>query len=171
VDDFVSPHPAIFSALAVIWIGLSSTLRTKVVAGVVLSMLSIQLAYSLSRYSTSILMTNHRDRLIAYDLYRRISEVASLNKQDNTMIAIRGKIPYRSKFVKSETIGASLFEWDNGTAWRMIGYMRTLGFDQIDLAKEETVAANPGIFDTLKPWPDADCMINKDGTIFIRLSD
>jgi Glucosyl transferase GtrII len=164
-------YPAIFSALAVSWIGSAYTVRAKFIAGLILSMLSMQLAYSLSRYSTSILMTNHRDRLIAYDLYRRISDKASLNKQDNTMIAISGKIPYHSKFVKSETIGASLFEWDNGSAWRMIAYMRTLGFDQIDLAKEETILANRWIFETLKPWPDKDCITNHNGTIYIQLSD
>ncbi|NBV29206.1 hypothetical protein EBS02_09375 [bacterium] len=132
----------------------------------------IQMLYSLSLYQNSILNARDRDKTIAFDLYNKIINAAqTVNSGSNISVDIRGEIKNDSPFPKSETIGASIFEWDHGNPGRMILYMRAFGYKHIAQVDPAAQRGNDAFFKSMKTWPHANSVALHNNVVLVKLSE
>ena len=131
-----------------------------------------QMLYSLSLYQNSILNARDRDKAIAFDLYNKIvNAVEIVNPNDNISVDIRGEIKNDSPFPKSETIGASIFEWDHGNPWRMMLYMKAFGYKNITAVNPLAKKEDDIFFKNMQTWPHGNSVIMHNNVVLVKLSD
>ena len=124
--------PVIYISLLILAIKINRKKLFDFSLVILIFILSIQLLYTLALYQNSMLNARERDKFIAFDLYNKIvNATQDFHPNNNICVDIRGKIENDSPFPKSETIGASIFEWDNGACWRMCIYIKTLCYKNL----------------------------------------
>jgi hypothetical protein len=111
------------------------------------------------------------DIRLANQIYDRIKSKVVLDLlKKPLLIAGNYSHPKQPFIIKSETIGASFFEWDGGSAERMHRFMKWLGNEYIWASVHQYPLAIEQI-KTMPSWPNEDCIAVTDEYILLKLSD
>jgi|GEM_PF-1330960 len=97
------------------------------------------------------------DRVLATRLMERIAEAKSLStSRDVRYLEVVGYVqrPPTRLVLKSETFGASFFEWDQGNIYRILMFMNTLGFYDLQAMPGEERGGVMSAAEEMPAWPD-----------------
>lgn len=116
------------------------------------------------------------DQAMAGALSERIARVASYaNPPKQIKLEVFGAQPFKTPFprIEGSTIGASFFEWDRGSPYRIASYMTLIGLPAARGIPREKI--NHKLLDEfvlMPPWPAQGSVRSaEDGTILAKLSD
>ncbi len=171
---FMVALPVVISGLVAL--GLRAGNRSfRVLLGLAVVYCIFQFVVSINYLNASSHLALQADRMLASHVISRIEDArAAAGLQVLKYLEIVGyrERPVSQLMPKADTFGASFFEWDQGHAWRVIFFLRTLGYypDVGAMPAErrsrlfETVSAMPR-------WP-APGSVKVDGdSVIIKFSD
>lgn len=82
-----------------------------------------------------------------------------------------GSLPMDSISIQtSATIGASIFEWDDGNMKRMTDFLETEGY-QVIYPSDDAVLEALSVMENMSPWPQEGCLQETENGIVIYLSE
>lgn len=142
----------------VVALGLHGRSRgSKLFAGVLAGVCVFQFVISTNTLFSASALVLQADRLLAGRVLERIADAkAAAGAKDLKYLEVVGYInrtPTRL-IPKSETFGASFFEWDQGNAHRIISFLKTLGAEELQALPEKERSE---LMDSTIPmtiWPD-----------------
>jgi len=166
---------------AVIWIFLfmplivSNSKKIELVIFIIGIIAFTQILYIQSSIQAKAWTIQQHDILLAESLYRKIAELNSV-KENNSPIKLAffgAKTPYGNPYptVYSSTNGASFFEWDEGNDYRIISFMRLIGFNNLlPIDKDDCIRIIPE-FSLMPSWPASGSVKLVGDTTIIKLSN
>lgn len=129
---FLVALPILFSGL--IMLGLKSQSRgIKLLTSTIVAFCTFQFVISTNTLFSASALALETDRLLAGRVLERIEGGASGKEQQLRYLEVVGFINRKSTRLipKMETFGASFFEWDQGNTRRMLLFLRTLGYENL----------------------------------------
>jgi hypothetical protein len=144
-------------------------------------LVTVLATYCLFQFITS---TNHlfasshlaleADRLLASRLITRIEDArAEAGMPPVKYIEIIGYYdrPSTQLIPKLETFGASFFEWDGGSSYRIAVFLETLGLSRLELLTLDQRAQMVSIVDLMSVWPQKDSIKIVNETVLVKFGD
>ncbi|MFJ2326642.1 glucosyltransferase domain-containing protein [Pseudomonas sp. NPDC087690] len=149
--------------------GLLRMIGTVLAVFVLFQMVSVN-----GQYSASTIMATNHDRFTAEALYERISKAnPAFDKNERVTVDVYGRLPFSSRYPapESSTMSSSFFDWDQGNVYRMLDYMRLIGFTNV--YPTSIIARIPLTphFDKMPIWPAEGSVRYENGIYFIKLSE
>lgn len=126
------------------------------------------------QYSASTIMATNHDRLTAETLYARISEAnPKFDRDEPITVDVYGHLPFSSRYPAPETstMSSSFFNWDQGNVYRMMEYMRLIGFTNVYATGNAARIPLTPHFDKMPVWPAEGSVRYQDGIYFVKLSE
>jgi hypothetical protein len=114
------------------------------------------------------------DRLLASRLITRIEDArAEAGMPPVKYIEIIGYYdrPSTQLIPKLETFGASFFEWDAGSSYRIAVFLETLGLPRLELLTLDQRAQMVSIVDLMSVWPHKDSIKIVNETVLVKFGD
>lgn len=140
------------------WVRISST--------VLIVLLGVQTSAVVAQHSAMRAMIDRFNLATSVAINQRISNV--MDDQQSAIVDFYGALPapaiYASAF--HSTAGGSYFSWDGGNPYRMLAYMKLIGFSDLQLAPKETREANKSLFSEMPVWP-ALGSVRRDGNVIL----
>lgn len=139
---------------------------------IIIILAEIQILSASGQYAAATNLTEAHDRMLADDLYSRISASNSeFDKSKISVIDVFGWHDFKTIYplVPHSTMGASFFNWDQGNISRMVAYMNLLGYDNLqalDRAKRKDFIKE---FEKMPIWPAKDSVKFIDNVYLIKL--
>jgi len=112
------------------------------------------------------------DRLLASRIVDRIDQARETVQGPVAYFEVVGYLDpdYSGIIHNSEEFGASFFEWDEGSAYRIINFLQTIGFSGYNVADLDTRAEIVAFAESMPDWPASGSVgIYKD-TVILKLS-
>jgi hypothetical protein len=111
------------------------------------------------------------DRDVANRIVERIERL-DLPREGVVPVAFVGMLARRADriFVKSETLGASIFEWEGGNPWRIVSFLGSMGHQRLVAPTREQLAAARREAEAMPGWPAAGSVVYRDGVVIVKLS-
>jgi hypothetical protein len=161
----------------VIWffalLSIINTSYIKNILGIIiLGFLLIQQSSALGQYAAATNIIQSQDKFLAFDLYKRISEVNSnFNPEDTHYVDIYGYKSIETIYpsVPTSTINSSFFDWDAGNMSRMISFMRLIGYSNIKMVNKEIIEKDNIHFSRMPSYPNKGSVEYIDGVYLIKL--
>lgn len=126
------------------------------------------------QYSASTMMATTHDRFTAEALYDRISKAnPEFDKNERIMVDVYGRMPFASRYPGPETstMSSSFFDWDQGNVYRMLEYMRLIGFSNVyAMGNALRIPLTPH-FDNMPVWPAEGSVRYENGVYLVKLSE
>ncbi|WP_449106611.1 glucosyltransferase domain-containing protein [Pseudomonas mohnii] len=171
------PLRAMLGVSFISWIATIIVLEKKgsmrVIGTVTAIFMLFQMVSANGLYSASTIMATTHDRLTAEQIYARIAELnPGFDRNQQVFIDVYGKLPFESRYPAPDTstMSSSFFNWDQGNVYRMVAYMRLIGFSNVaSLGTSVRTSLTPH-FDSMSVWPAQGSVRYKDGIYFIKLS-
>lgn len=138
--------------------------------GALAGLLILQSAAAISQYQAQRDLTAKFDQTAAANLYGRIGEAAGPGPYQVDFFGALQPAPLYA-VIPSSTAGASFFSWDNGNPWRMLAFMRMLGYADLSLAPNDVRELMKAEFATMPKWPATDSVRKVGGTVLVKLGD
>lgn len=165
--------PYVVWLMAILLLKSRRLVLVTVALAIILS-LELQIVKAIGTYAAISFIAQEHDRMLATDLYRRISELDErFNRDQEILVDFYGtknvETPY--PYVWSSTMGASFFDWDGGNPWRMVEFMRLLGYTNIGIPDTERRLQMTPIFEAMPKWPAPESVRKVDGVFLIKLGD
>jgi hypothetical protein len=172
------PLRAMLAISFVTWITTIIVLEKKGILRLVSTALAVALLFQMvsvnGQYSASTMMATTHDRLTAEALYDRISRVnPNFDKNEHITIDIYGRLPFASHYPAPETstMSSSFFDWDQGNVYRMLEYMRLIGFSNVyAIGNAARIPLTP-YFDKMPVWPADGSVRYENGIYLVKLSE
>jgi hypothetical protein len=165
----------------VIWAVVLAILNIKrplltFVSVLLIIVLTLQIMTTNAVYNASSFVMQEYDRTLASDLYQRIvfSE-GDFNINIPMQVDFYGKLgsihtPYHPS-PSSATMGASFFNWNDGSSYRIISFMKLMGYGNLQIPESRVRIALTPYFEAMPVWP-ADGSVQKvDDIILIKLGE
>lgn len=123
-------------------------------------------------FSSSV-SAEFRDRMLAENI---INEARRLRPDKNLYTVRKVEVvgnhmwPITSLQSKTETFGASFFEWDGGNRYRVAAYLRLNGFSAVGVSNEDSVR----LYERVKhmpAWPDVGWISMIDDVLVLKFGD
>lgn len=133
--------------------------------------LTLQSAAAISQYQAARDLTARFDHATAAEIYHRIGAMAEDNHVKVVDFFGALQPPQLYPIIPSSTAGASFFSWDGGNPWRMLTYMKMLGFSDLNLASAETRQMLKGEYEEMPRWPAAGSVRKFGDIILVKLGD
>jgi hypothetical protein len=159
----------LFSALAV----TASRTPLRVIGIATLSFAIFQVVYGSTLFQASNQLTREHDRALAAEVYRRVVALHSnFDRQQIYKIDFYGAKTFTSPYPKvfTSTIGSSFFEWDGGNPYRIVAFMRLLGYDNLQAVTPDQRRNLLAQFEQMPIWPAAGSTIIVDGVTLVKLN-
>jgi hypothetical protein len=142
----------------VVMLGLHGRSRGfKFFAGALVGICVFQFVVSTNTLFSSSALALQADRLLAGRVLERIAEAkAAAGVKDLRWLEVVGYVnrtPTRL-IPKSETFGASFFEWDQGNAHRILSFLKTLGAEELQALPVQERSEMMDLTSTMAIWPD-----------------
>lgn len=136
-------------------------------------MLELQIVHVMGINAAAMDLVGNHDRALAASLYERVGYLSSDGCSETPCkIDVFGlshvTIPYSAAW--SSTMGASFFEWDGGNVYRMIAFMRVLGYTNLEATLPEERQKNTPLFEKMPVWPAEGSVVKVKDTYLIKLS-
>lgn len=132
----------------VVWLGRASFAVTAIAV--------FQTLYSVYLYQSNSILVRQRDAATAAAIYHKIAEQQPEWDRSRTYpLLVYGAWPFVSRYERiwSSTAGASFFEWDGGNTWRVVSFMKLLGYDNITVAPEQRRKEFQDVAREMPLWP------------------
>lgn len=143
------------------------------VGAVVVGLYQIQIFSVTSQYMASMTITQSHDRMLAADIYRRIGELSSdFDRNAPLKIDIYGEKTLSTIYANGwqSAMQGSFFSWDGGNIYRMVTYMKVMGYENISVLDTHGRIAMTPFFNEMPVWPAAGSVRKVDGCYLVRLS-
>lgn len=175
------PTRSFFAIPYIIWLMCTLLLQSnrvlvKLFNGLLVSALILQILVAQGTYAATAYFTQHQDRMLAYDLFRRMSEIDDGFTYSQTIFVDiygtkRAELIYPNPY--GGTMGASFFEfaWKADDISRMINFMKLMGYSNIQAVEREQRLLLTPLFEDMPAWPVPGCVQKIDGIYLIKLSD
>lgn len=113
------------------------------------------------------------DKVMAARIAERIMMLDVPGKYTKPRVAFVGQYARQQNtlFMKSEVLGASFFEWDNGNPPRIKGLFRTMGMEEMELVEPEEIKTLKRQIAEMPSWPRKGSVALVDGIVVVKLSD
>jgi hypothetical protein len=113
------------------------------------------------------------DRDIANRIIERVFQLDPPEVQGKIVIAFSGifKHPENELFLKSETQGASFYEWDRGTPFRIQAFFKTIGINKIEVIPIEKMSHKKIEIETMPFWPSKGSVALFDNVVIVKFSN
>lgn len=153
---FLVALPIVFTGL--VMLGLHGRSRgIKLFAGMLVGFCVFQFVISTNTLFSSSALALQADRLLAGRVLERIAEAKAIaGAKELKYLEVVGYIdrtPTRL-ISKSETFGASFFEWDQGNANRVLLFLKTLGYEELQPLPVKGRSEMMDITSMMPIWPD-----------------
>lgn len=175
------PTRSFFAIPYVIWLMSVSLLQSnrvieKIFNALLVLALVLQIIIVQGTYAATAYFAQHQDRMLAYDLFRRMSEIDEGFSSDQTIFVDiygtkRAELIYPNPY--GGTMGASFFEfaWKADDISRMINFMKLMGYSNIRAVEREQRLLLTPLFEDMPAWPAPGCVQKINGVYLIKLSD
>ncbi|MGC2063339.1 MAG: glucosyltransferase domain-containing protein [Thermodesulfovibrionales bacterium] len=171
---FMVALPVVISGVAVL--GMRAQARNfRLLMGLSVLYCVFQFVVSINYLNSSSHLALQADRLLASHVISRIEDArVAAGLQELKYLDVVGyrERPPSPLMPKSDTFGASFFEWDQGNAWRVIFFLRTLGY--YNSVEALPVERRGRMFETasaMPHWP-APGSVEIDGdAVIVKFSD
>lgn len=172
------PLRAMLAVSFISWIATIIVLEKKglmrVIGTATATFMLFQMVSANGQYSASTIMATTHDRLTAEQIYSRIAELnPEFDRNQQVFIDVYGKLSFESRYPAPDTstMSSSFFNWDQGNVYRMVAYMRLIGFSNVaSLGSSVRTSLTPH-FDSMPVWPAQGSVRYKDGIYLIKLSE
>lgn len=134
----------------------------------------IQLFSLSSQYIASATITQSHDRILAADIYRRIGEMSGdFDREAVLTLDIYGRKYLDTIYADgwSSAIQGSFFSWDDGNIYRMVTYMKVMGYENIMVPTHDRRVSMTPLFEKMPVWPAADSVRKVGDTFLVKLSE
>jgi MFS family permease len=152
---FLVALPVVFAGS--ILISLKNQHRSvQIVMGSLIAICVFQFIISTNSLFSASHLALQADRLLAANLIQRIEEAkASADAQEVSYLEVIGPLvrPATKVMPKRETFGASFFEWDQGNVYRILLFLKTVGYHGLQALPEERRTAYTSMKETMPAWP------------------
>lgn len=132
-----------------------------------------QVLYLLNLYAAYRELTQTHDQLLAADVYRRIADAhPDFDRTKNYSVDFFGAKPIISNFYPyalSTTINASFFAWDGGNPFRIISYMKLIGYDNLLPVERNRQLQLLPYYADMPVWPITGSVRVIDGITLVKL--
>lgn len=141
--------------------------------GFVAVIVIFQSIVSLNSLFVSSHLALQSDRVTAARIIERIETISADADQPIQYLEVVGFFnPSHSSMIhESEVIGASFFEWDQGSTVRIIEFLETMGLTKYSPATIRKRAELVSIAELMPKWPSSGSVVNVGDTIVIKLDD
>lgn len=148
----------------------------KTINAVLVSVLIFQIAIAQGMYAATEYITQQHDRMLAADLYVRMSAIDErFDRNEKILVDFYGTKSADTIYPNplSGTMGVSIFEfaWQREDIWRMVNFMKLLGYANLQPVEYEQRLQLTPIFETMPAWPAPGCVQKVNDVYLIKLSD
>jgi uncharacterized protein (UPF0333 family) len=172
------PLRAMLAVSFISWIATIIVLEKKglmrVIGTVIAIIMLFQMVSANGQYSASTMMATTHDRFTAEALYNRISQQnPKFDRNEQVLVDVYGRLPFESRYPAPDTstMSSSFFNWDQGNVYRMMEYMRLIGFTNVSAIGNATRIPLTPRFDTMSVWPAEGSVRYDNGIYLIKLSN
>lgn len=154
---FLIAVPIAFSGIIMLGM-LNSSRSYKIFVAVLTGYCVFQFTVSTNRLFASSYLALQADRVLATRLIGKIEDAQSeAGVKELHYMEIIGYYsrPSTELIPKIETFGASFFEWNQGTAFRILPFLETLGFPELQSLPIEKRGEMVEIANSMPVWPEA----------------
>lgn len=126
-----------------------------------------------TRFFYSSYISWQADRDIATRIIERIYQLDPPKKNDKISVAFSGNYahPQNELFFKSETHGASFFEWDRGEPFRISPFSKTTGVNEIKTVSLNLIKHYKSEIEAMPSWPDKGSVKLFDNIVVVKFSE
>lgn len=113
------------------------------------------------------------DNFLATEILQEIKQIRPDTSDSNVLrLEVIGKQswPASNVMTKSETFGASFFEWDDGNRYRVAAYLRTWGINVVGATDEDRAKVFTDV-QKMPSWPTPGWVQIRDGVLVVKLSN
>jgi hypothetical protein len=179
ISGGVMPYRSLVAVPYAVWLCgfLMLGFRTRVLKVASLFLVGVvifQSMYTLSLSAAANSLVRDHDRLLAKDIYDRIADANSGFDPARTYhVDTFGNVPFKSPYprISSSTTGASFFEWDDGNPYRILSFMRLIGYTNVEPVDNSQRAQLIENFVTMPAWPDRGSVKVVDGATLVKLGN
>lgn len=173
------PSRSMVSLPYVVWLlslilMFSRNYLSKVFGVIVVLILLIQQSSALGQYAAATRIGQMQDRLLAFDIYTRMSNInPDFNPDDTHIVDIYGYKTIDTIYPKipTSTINSSFFDWDAGNMSRIVSYMRLIGYSNVKMIDKTLIEKNVNYFKNMQKYPNIGSVQYIDGIYLIKLGD
>lgn len=172
-NRFLVALPAVMSGVVLLGMMNSSRLF-KIFVTILASYCIFQFITSTNHLFASSHLALEADRLLASRLIGRIedaqAEADAPSLKYMEVVGYYGRPPTRL-IPKIETVGASFFEWEGGSPWRISKFLQTVGLPKLEPLTVDQRAQMVSIADSMPVWPHKDSVIIVNDIVVVKFGD
>ncbi|NOR88248.1 MAG: hypothetical protein GQ527_11620 [Bacteroidales bacterium] len=129
--------------------------------------------YTNTRLFYSSYVSSQADRNMAIRIIERIYNLDPPVVNEHIQVFFVGMHQHKTNalFFKSDVFGASFFEWNPGSQYRIISFFRTLGMEELIAIPQEKRAQYKDEISKMPYWPSKGSVRLIDGVTVIKLSE
>jgi len=171
---FMVALPVVISGVTVL--GMRAQSRNfRLLMGLSVLWCVFQFIVSINYLNSSSHLALQADRLLASHVISRIEDArAAAGVQELKYLEVVGyrERPASLLMPKSDTFGASFFEWDQGHAWRIIFFLRTLGYyNSVEALPVERRSRLFAAASAMPAWPAAGSVKIEGDAVIVKFGD
>jgi hypothetical protein len=161
--------------MAMVWMLLVH--QAPVILKRVVTILAFVLLISHFYWNTRLFYASHAswqaDRVMAARIAERIMLLDLPGKYTKPKVAFVGHyaLQQNTLFIKSEVLGASFFEWDNGNPPRIKGLFRTMGIEEMELVSPQELMKIKNQIAEMPSWPRKGSVALIGDIVVVKLSE
>lgn len=167
---FLVALPTVIAGLVTLGM-LNGSKNFKIFVVILASYCIFQFVTSTNHLFASSHLALEADRMLASRLIGRIEDVqAETDTKELRYIEIIGYYsrPSTELIPKIETFGASFFEWDQGNPYRILPFLQTIGFEELQPLPLQSRGQMIKIADLMPVWPDKDSIKIIDNIVLVK---
>lgn len=172
-NRFLLALPTVISGVVMLGM-LNGSRLFKLFVAVLATYCILQFVTSTNHLFASSHLALEADRLLASRLITRIEDAqAEAGMPPVRYIEIIGYYgrPPTELIPKIETFGASFFEWDGGSPYRIAVFLETMGLPRLELLTLDQRAQMVSIADLMSAWPHKDSIRIVNETVLVKFGD
>ncbi|SJZ85328.1 glucosyltransferase domain-containing protein [Consotaella salsifontis] len=138
---------------------------------VVSVILILESVSAVSQYETERHFIAKHDQEMAGMIYERISELTDLRNIQKVDFFGRLEVPRYYDVALTSSADGSFFSWDGGNPYRIVRYMKVLGYTNIKYLTDSKRAELKPLYAAMPSWPAQGSVKLHDGVVMIKLGD
>lgn len=143
----------------------------QITGGVLCTILAVQSAAAISQYQAQRTLISIYDQSTAAAIYQRIGEVSGADRP--IIVDLYGglKTPEAYPVIATSTASGSFFSWNGGNPWRILAFMRLIGYTNLQLADLPTREAMRTHAETMPVWPAVGSVQRFGEVVVVKLGE
>lgn len=166
--------PYVIWVFAMLWLLQARTLQrgSLLASALVTGLLGFQCLNATSEYFFSRHYNARADLVTASTIASAMLNRPEFQGQGPLTLVVQGKLdrPLLSRSAWYSTANGSFFNWDGGSATRIVAYLRTLGIANLTAGDETTRKRVLHQFSAMRPWPDPGSLRLQGDVLLLKFS-